>query len=125
MPGGPATAERPGSAARAMGTTERPRRRGEGWACSLRGSMQPSSQAESHRARRMAVARQESCRPRPFVRPYDTLVGEWIKESGETDEQLFVPALDVFLRMSGLIPKYRCAACALGYSSSQTRRRNS
>jgi len=56
------------------------------------------------------------------VRPYDTLVGEWIKESGETDEQLFVPALAVFLRMSGLIPKYRCAACALGYSSSQTRK---
>ena len=43
----------------------------------------------------MAVARQESCRPRPFVRPYDTLVGEWIKESGEIDEQLFVPALGI------------------------------
>src|SRR5713101_6519380 len=57
--------------------------------------MQPSSQPESHRARRTAVARQESCRPRPFVRPYDTLVGEWIKESGEIDEQLFVPALGI------------------------------
>src|SRR5713101_1898354 len=77
------------------GTTERPRRRGQGWACSLRGSLQPSSQAESHRARRTAVARQESRRPRPFVRPYDTLVGEWIKESGEIDEQLFVPALGI------------------------------